>query len=159
MGETSEEPETLDESTDLSKAEENFTADITAVEVSLNEPDENENQAKVLSFKTFQSVYSLYLLIIIININCEKYWVFLIWGILKPSLALATEPDESKIDEDEKIDDDSEKHENSILELSHVEEQLNDLGDELLDHQAMHTIHMPVRLSGAPYLGEFNIQF
>ena len=60
MGETSEEPETLDESTDLSKAEENFTADITAVEVSLNEPDENENQAKVLSFKTFQSVYNIY---------------------------------------------------------------------------------------------------
>ena len=60
MGETSEEPETLDESTDLSKAEENFTADITAVEVSLNEPDENENQAEVLSFKTFQLPYNIY---------------------------------------------------------------------------------------------------
>ena len=69
MGETSEEPETLDESTDLSKAEENFTADITAVEVSLNEPDENENQAEVLSFKTFQFLYNVYKLFILMN--CE----------------------------------------------------------------------------------------
>ena len=114
------------------------------------------NQHRYILFFLFENFFGRAL---IININCEKYWVILIWGILKPSLALATEPDESKIDEDEKIDDDSEKHENSILELSHVEEQLNDLGDELLDHQAMHTIHMPVRLSGAPYLGEFNIQF
>ena len=51
------------------------------------------------------------------------------------------------------MDEESEKHENSILELSHVEEQLSDLGDELLDHQAHHTIHMPLKLSGAPYLG------
>ena len=66
MGETSEEPETLDESTDLSKAEENFTADITAVEVSLNEPDENENQAEVLSFKTFQSLYNIFIITFIL---------------------------------------------------------------------------------------------
>ena len=45
MGDTNQEPETLDESADLSKAEENFTADITAVEVSLNESEENESGA------------------------------------------------------------------------------------------------------------------
>jgi len=48
-----------------------------------------------------------------------------------------------------------ENNENSILELSAVEEQLSDLSDDSFLDATHTTIQLPVKLSGAPYLGSF----
>lgn len=116
MGDANHELSTIDDddlsNVDLSNAEELFNADITAVEDSINEINEEDS-------------------------NMDE------------SDQL---PDTSKTDEE---NNDDEKHENSILELCDVDGQLNELGDEFLDHQASSTIPMPIKLTGAPYLGPF----
>jgi len=113
MGDIDHEPNTIDDDADLSKAEEMFNADITAVEDSINEIEGDSNSTN----------------------------------------EAAEEPEQVEMEEDE-IEED-EKHENSILELCDVEEQLNELGDEFLDHQSSSTIPVPIKVSGAPYLGPF----
>ena len=112
MGETNHVTvNTLDDEADLSKAEEMFEADITAVEDSINEIEDSKD------------------------------------GSSRDELE-----DELELQE---ADEKAQKDEDSILELSYVEEQLNELGDEFLVHQSSSTIPMPIRLAGAPYLGPF----
>ena len=98
MGETNHVAvNTLDDEADLSKAEEMFEADISAVEVSINEIEDSKD------------------------------------GSSRDELE----------EELEEADEKAQKDEDSILELSYVEEQLNELGDEFLDHQSNGSVYLP----------------